>query len=223
MAAMPNDGSGILSEMNFAAALFYPVILLLPVASTVDSARPVGTNDSTIAEQLKVSGDQAYFPVDERSFAAEAELPGPSMSAFSTETLWNAEPASAAQVRIEQRMTIRITPRGPRRAAPDMLIEAPEPASEREFVERKIGKCVPVSMIGGVQPGNGNRLLLFMRDRRVVSAELERSCRSGAFYSGFLLSRSSDGQLCVDRDTLQSRSGSKCKLTRIRQLVEEEH
>lgn len=209
--------------MNVAAALFYPVILLLPAAGAVESARYVGANDSNTAELLSVSGDRGYFSVAERSFAADAELPRPSMSDVPTGNRWSTEPASASQVRIEQRMTIRITPRGSSRATPDMLIGAPEPVSEREFVERKIGKCVPVSMIGGVQPASGNRLLLFMRDRRLVSAELERSCRSGAFYSGFLLSRSSDGQLCVDRDTLQSRSGSKCKLTRIRQLVEEEH
>jgi hypothetical protein len=59
-----------------------------------------------------------------------------------------------------------------------------------------------------------------MRDRRIVQARLERACRARDFYSGFYLARSSDGKLCVDRDTLQSRSGANCKLTRFRQLVE---
>jgi hypothetical protein len=31
-----------------------------------------------------------------------------------------------------------------------------------------------------------------------------------------------DGRLCVDRDTLLSRSGMNCKLTRIRELVEQD-
>ena len=88
------------------------------------------------------------------------------------------------------------------------------------FIERNIGRCVPVSGISGVQPDAGNRLLLFMRDRRVVSAMLERACRARDFYSGFYVERTPDGQLCVDRDTLLSRSGANCKLTRIRQLIE---
>ena len=83
-----------------------------------------------------------------------------------------------------------------------------------------MGKCVPVSSIAGVQPDSGQRLILFMRDRRIVRARLERSCQARDFYSGFYLSRSSDGKLCIDRDTLQSRSGANCKVTRFRELIE---
>ena len=83
-----------------------------------------------------------------------------------------------------------------------------------------MGKCLAVSGIAGVQSGGGSRLILFMRDRRIVSASLERACRARDFYSGFYLSQSEDGRLCVDRDTLLSRSGANCKLTRLRQLVE---
>lgn len=207
--------------MNLAAALFYPVILLLPAAGIEDSVPSESTNK--VADPRSLSwGGQAYLPSDEAWLDAQTGGEGLSISPLWVTNLRNVEPASASQVRIEQRMTIRITPRGSRRAAPNMLVGMPDSDPEMEFVERKIGKCIPVSMIGGVQPKSDNRLLLFMRDHRVISAELERSCRAGAFYSGFLLSRSTDGQLCVDRDTLQSRSGSKCKLTRIRQLVEED-
>jgi hypothetical protein len=83
-----------------------------------------------------------------------------------------------------------------------------------------MGRCVSVSNISGVQPDNGGRLILFLRDRRMVSAVLERACRARDFYSGFYIERTTDGQLCVDRDTLLSRSGANCKLTRIRQLVD---
>ena len=62
--------------------------------------------------------------------------------------------------------------------------------------------------------------MLYLRDRRLIAAELERSCRARDFYSGFYLAKTSDGKLCVDRDTLLSRNGMNCKLTRIRQLVE---
>lgn len=123
------------------------------------------------------------------------------------------------QVRIEQRMTIRITPR----AAPIAgFVAEPQRDATPRLVERRMGKCLPVAGIAGVQAGGGSRLILFMRDRRVVSASLERACQARDFYSGFYLERSADGRLCVDRDTLLSRSGANCRVTRLRQLVEDE-
>ena len=127
--------------------------------------------------------------------------------------------SGANQARIEQRMTIRVTP-STRTVRPNMLMDLPSREIGPRFAERRIGKCLSVSGISGVQPDGGHELILYMRDRKIISARLERACRSRDFYSGFYLSRSSDGKLCVDRDTLQSRSGANCKLTRIRQLVE---
>ena len=80
-------------------------------------------------------------------------------------------------------------------------------------------RCVPIAGISGVQTGNGNRLLLFLRDQRIISVNLERACRARDFYSGFYIERNADGKLCVDRDKLQSRSGAKCEVERMRQLV----
>jgi hypothetical protein len=123
------------------------------------------------------------------------------------------------QVRIEQHTTIRISPARPRQPPPFMLDMPPREPGPR-FTERSIGRCVPVAHISGVQPDTGNRLILFLRDRRMISAMLERTCRARDFYSGFYIQRTSDGHLCVDRDTLLSRSGANCRLTRIRQLVD---
>ncbi len=123
------------------------------------------------------------------------------------------------QVRIEQHMIIRITPSRPV-AHPDMLMDLPDREVPPRYTERKIGRCLPVSAISGVQSGGGSRLILFMRDHSIVSAGLEHACHARDFYSGFYLERNSDGKLCVDRDTLLARSGANCKLTRIRQLVE---
>ena len=50
-------------------------------------------------------------------------------------------------------------------------------------------RCVPISGISGVQTGNGNRLLLFLRDQRIISVNLERACRARDFYSGFYIER----------------------------------
>lgn len=125
-------------------------------------------------------------------------------------------PDAAEQVHIEQRMTIRVSPRGARSPVPPPAMSVPR------FAERKIGKCLPISGIAGVEPNGQNNLVLFMRDRRMISVELDRSCPARAFYSGFYLSPSRDGMVCVDRDTLHSRSGSACKLSRMRQLVARE-
>jgi hypothetical protein len=129
-------------------------------------------------------------------------------------------PEAAEQVHIEQRMTIRVSPRAARTPPPREMFSAPQQEqSQPRFSERKIGKCIPIAGIAGVEPNGQNSLILFMRDRRMINVELDRSCPSRAFYSGFYLSRSTDGMVCLDRDTLHSRSGSACKLKRMRQLV----
>jgi hypothetical protein len=126
-----------------------------------------------------------------------------------------------SQVRIEQHMTIRIAPQSrPVTLPPRFMLDMQQREAPPRFVERNIGRCVSVANISGVQPDEGSRLILFLRDRRMISAMLDRACRARDFYSGFYVERASDGRICVDRDTLLSRSGANCKLTRIRQLVD---
>ena len=122
------------------------------------------------------------------------------------------------QTRIERRVIIRITPyRGSNRN--QLLAQLPQRGLNTRFEERDMDRCLPVNRIAGVQTGTGNRLLLFLRDQRIVSVNLERTCRARDFYSGFYVERTEDGQLCVDRDALQSRSGAKCEVEAMRQLV----
>lgn len=123
------------------------------------------------------------------------------------------------QVRIEQRVTIRIAPRDPA-VRPSMLAQITPPSgSTANLAERKIGKCVPISGISAVQPDPVGRLLLFMRDQRLVAASLEKTCHPREFYAGFYLERTGDGLLCVDRDKLHSRAGTSCSVSKLRQLV----
>ncbi len=125
---------------------------------------------------------------------------------------------SVHQVRIEQRVTIRIVPRDPA-FRPSMLARMAPNGDTGRLSERKMGKCVPISGIAAVQPDSSDRLLLFMRDQRLVSASLENACRARDFYSGFYLERTGDGLLCVGRDKLHSRAGVSCAISRMRQLV----
>ena len=69
-------------------------------------------------------------------------------------------------------------------------------------------------------PGDtGNRLLLYLRDRRLVSAQLERACSARDYYSGFYFEPNDDGRLCIERDRLLSRTGARCSLSNMAQLV----
>ncbi|MCA1661236.1 MAG: hypothetical protein LC648_03340 [Novosphingobium sp.] len=120
------------------------------------------------------------------------------------------------QVRIEERVVIRITPLGPQR---QMLADLPRAPLASRFSERKVGKCLKVAGIAGVQIGGDDRLMLFMRDQRLIGASLDKACRARDFYSGFYVEQSRDGKLCVDRDMIHSRSGTSCSVSRLRQLV----
>lgn len=124
----------------------------------------------------------------------------------------------AEQVRVERRVVIRIAPSSDATRA-RLMAELPRRPIRTRFEEIEHGRCVAVSDLAGVQPMDDNRLLLITRDRRMLTAELDRSCAAQAFYSGFYIDRSEDGQLCVGRDQLQSRSGDSCELEQLRRLV----
>lgn len=183
--------------MNPIYALLAPLALLVPSlgGSIVGTPRADLLPPSDVEGQ---AGDVSGLPDAARSFIYD-------------------EP-SANQVRIEQRVTIRIVPRDPA-FRPSMLARMAPNGDTGRLSERKMGKCVPISGIAAVQPDSSDRLLLFMRDQRLVSASLENACRARDFYSGFYLERTGDGLLCVGRDKLHSRAGASCAISRMRQLV----
>lgn len=183
--------------MNSLAYLLAPLALMLPAVPS-----PVPADDAALTP-----------PAEDVPSVEPGEAPG----WFALEAL-QAVPV-ARQVRIEQRMTIRIAPQSPVLRQNLMADLREQTEAPPRFEERKIGSCLPVSSIAGVQAETGNRLLLFMRDQRLVAASLEKACRARDFYSGFYLERSKDGMLCVDRDKLQARSGANCEISRLRQLV----
>lgn len=133
----------------------------------------------------------------------------------------------AQQVRIEQRVIIRVSPGPLSRPGPPMLRDPrrglfedfPERSGPR-FIERRMGQCLPVSGIAGVQADGPSRLILFMRDQRIVSAALEKGCNARDYYSGFLVERTSDGMICAARDKLLSRNGANCAVNKLHQLIE---
>ena len=127
--------------------------------------------------------------------------------------------SSASQVRIEQRVVIRIAPAAGL-VRQNLNADLPPRAAPPRFEERGKEKCLGLGTIAGVQTGSGNRLVLFLHDRKMISVGLEKACRARDFYAGFYVEKNKDGQLCVSRDKLQSRTGARCESETMRQLVE---
>ena len=194
--------------MNSFATFLAPLALLLPAGMADAPNLP-----------LAAGKDVARLAPDGREDAAAPLSLGPE-SAVPAQTLANGIRAPEnAQVRIEQTITIRITPRQPR-TEQELLASLPQGARPSAHIEeREIGRCLPAQGIVGVQTTDDNKLLLFMRDRRIISAALEKACSARDFYSGFYIERHDDGQLCAKRDKIHSRAGAKCELKQIRQLV----
>jgi hypothetical protein len=196
--------------MSFAAVLLAPFVLTYPSMGTLE-LRDLHTIPAAAAGEVP----------PERSESPPGDAPKALQGWLFTEVAESFRVQAQNQVRIEQHMTIRIAPLSrPVTAPPRFMFDMPEREMSQRFIERNIGRCLPVGSISGVQPDRGSRLILFLRDRRMISAVLERACRARDFYSGFYVERTADGRLCVDRDTLQSRTGANCKLTRIRQIVD---
>lgn len=165
-----------------------------------------------------------------RNLAAEQDMP-PAVqlhefggaAAADLPEVWQAlvkayRPLPQSQVRIERRVIIRITPRRPIEGD-ELPAGLPREPLPQRFKEKGMAKCVPIREIGGAQIKGGNNLLLFMRDRRIVNATLEKGCNARDFYSGFYVERGEDGLICTGRDVLQSRSGAKCELRKLHRLV----
>ncbi|WDA40372.1 hypothetical protein [Erythrobacter sp. BLCC-B19] len=188
--------------MESLIALAAPFALMLPMVAEGLGLAEEGAPPAIAAPQC-----QAEPPI------TDTAPPPPSPLSFLRQS------STARQVRIEQRVVVRIAPAAPG-TRPNMLVDLPRREVAPRFEERGKEKCVPLDQIAGVQTGSGNRLVLFLRDRRMISVNLEKSCRARDFYSGFYVERNKDGRLCVERDKLQSRSGARCEVETMRQLVE---
>lgn len=181
-------------------------------------AAPVALMLPLVAEAVPVPGDAppqglASAPQCDAAAAAGEEAP-PVLNPLSAMR----QSSIARQVRIEQRVVVRIAPQ-PGAARQNLLAEMPQREPALRFEEGGKEKCVSLDGIAGVQTGSGNRLVLFLRDRRMVSLNLEKACRARDFYAGFYVEKNKDGRLCVDRDKLQSRTGARCEVETMRELV----
>jgi hypothetical protein len=189
--------------MNALVAFLSPLALLVPA---VTGQLPAGQGDDAVHE----AAERVERP---KSFDA---LPAEPFEALQQ----SRRPQEFGQVRIEQRVIIRIAPSSAAAREQMMADLSRRGASRTSYQEEKLDGCIAIAGIAGVQPApQQNRLLLFMRDRRILSVALERACNPRDYYSGFYVERSEDGQLCARRDLLQSRAGASCKVAQLNRLV----
>ncbi|MDR7103490.1 hypothetical protein [Croceicoccus sp. BE223] len=120
------------------------------------------------------------------------------------------------QATVRQRVMIRITPLS-RSSPPPVSVPVPthRPRAEGE----DMGQCIPLANVAGVKLGQGRNLLLILRNRRVISALLDRTCQVSSFYSGFYVERPADGMLCAGREALHARSGADCQFGSFRDVT----
>lgn len=184
-------------------ALVAPLALILPISGAGGSVDLDGhASDQVGANSTKLDPKK----VEKMSKGGQSLAP----QAFVVPT--------QQQVRIESRVIFRVMPRSSSQRS--NLVPNRQPSAQRtKIIERKIGKCIPLENISALRTGSGKNLILFTRDSKVLSLRLEKSCRARDFYSGFYVEKDEDGQLCIDRDKLRSRSGAQCEVKRMRQLI----
>jgi hypothetical protein len=189
--------------MHSLFALAAPLTLLLPLVAEAGDVAGDGSESAVSAPQCDVAaaGQEPTEPVAVNPLSALRQS------------------SIVRQVRIEQRVVVRIAPQSAT-SRRSLLADLPQRAVAPQFEEGGKEKCVALDGIAGVQTGSGNRLVLFLRDRRMISVNLEKSCRARDFYSGFYVEKNKDGRLCVERDKLQSRTGARCEVETMRELVE---
>jgi hypothetical protein len=195
------------ARMNSSAALLSLLTLIVPFAGEPPrDVVPIGE-----AETVRAASAAPEGKIGATGFRPETPAPLRAIEEALRTPL-------ERQVRIEQRVIIRIAPGAPPAREGLVADLARNPAPQR-YEERPVNGCVPVNAIAGVQPGRPDRLLLFMRDRRVMTAALERTCSAADFYSGFYVERNADGALCPRRDQLHSRAGASCRIAQFNRLV----
>jgi hypothetical protein len=120
------------------------------------------------------------------------------------------------QVRIEQRVIIRVPLRQVSVSATSVGAKRSEPI---KYKEEKVGKCLMMDRLIGSRPGPKDSLELITRDGIVIRAYLNDGCLGREFYAGAYMERPADGKLCVERDLLYARTGAKCEINKFRMLT----
>ena len=117
-------------------------------------------------------------------------------------------PAQYAGLLIQERVVVRV----PARAA----TIAP---ARIKWKEKRGPRCVPMASVGGAAVIERDSVDLMLKGGQRVRARFKSSCPALDYYSGFYIMPSADAQICADRDSIHTRAGGECQITRFRKLV----
>ena len=117
-------------------------------------------------------------------------------------------PAQYAQLIIRERVVIRVPARPPT-VTPARI----------KWKEKRGPRCVPMASVGGAAVIERDSVDLMLKGGQRVRARFESSCPALDYYSGFYIVPSADARICADRDSIHTRAGGECQITRFRKLV----
>lgn len=112
-----------------------------------------------------------------------------------------------AQLIIRERVIVRV-PARPVPVVPPGL----------KWKEKRGPRCVPMANVGGAAVVEPKSVDLMLKGGQRVRAQFESRCPALDYYSGFYIMPSADAQICADRDSIHTRAGGECQITRFRQL-----
>lgn len=114
-----------------------------------------------------------------------------------------------AQLRIQRTTIIRVPP-----AKPTALISEPI-----RWKEKGGPDCIKWSAIAGAMISSPTSLDVIIRGGKRYRVKLNKSCQAAEFYADFYVKATSDGQICQSRDSIYSRSGGECGISKFKRLT----
>ncbi len=115
-----------------------------------------------------------------------------------------------AQNMLSRKTSIRITAvRNPNSAPLNRL---------QSWRENGAPKCYAMSSITGVIVNRRDSIDLALKGGSFARAKLEKGCSAMEFASGLYVNPTKDGRLCEDRDSIHSRNGATCEVTKFKSL-----
>ena len=124
-------------------------------------------------------------------------------------------PGLVGQMMFHQHIVIRI----PRMPAPRPMT-MPDPMLPPEAFHEKDGpQCVDSADLVAATIPNDDRVDIMLRGGERLRIRLDKRCRTLDYYTGFYVTAGHDGKVCAKRDSVRTRSGDDCGITKFRRLV----
>jgi hypothetical protein len=88
-----------------------------------------------------------------------------------------------------------------------------------QWKEKKGPRCMATDMIAGAAIIQNDSVDFVVKGGTRLRAKLEDDCPALDYDGGFYLAPTADRKICADRDSIHTRSGGECGITRFRSLV----